>query len=378
MTQHTTIAVAMSGGVDSSTVAAMLAHQGDTQARGSASVIGLTLQLWDQTRLAGRHGIPDAPKAGRCCSLDDVYDARRVAEHLGIPYYVVNQQERFERDVVRPFVDEYLAGRTPIPCSLCNNHLKFDQLLLTARSIGAGRIATGHYAVNEFDPARGRWILKRPTDLAKDQTYFLFGLTQKQLSRTLFPLGRLTKPEVREIARAHGLALAEKPDSQEICFIPGGDYKQFLTAYLEEQGEQVPETAGELVASSGEFLGRHDGIFNFTVGQRKGLGVSSPSPLYVLNIDPASHRVTVGADAELATRSLRGRRLNWISIPVLTAPMRVKIKIRHRHEPVWATLSLAGEDRVRAVFDEPQRAITPGQAAVFYDGDEVVGGGWIV
>jgi tRNA-specific 2-thiouridylase len=378
MTEPTTIAVAMSGGVDSSTVAAMLVHQGDGSAAQRNSVVGLTLQLWDQTRLAGRNGIPDAPKAGRCCSLDDVYDARRVAEHLGIPYYVVNQQERFEQDVVRPFVAEYLAGRTPIPCSLCNNHLKFDQLLKTARSIGADSIATGHYAVNEFDPERGRWILKRPADLAKDQTYFLFGLTQEQLARTLFPLGRMTKPEVREVARRHGLALAEKPDSQEICFIPGGDYKQFITAYLEEQGEQVSETAGELVASSGKVLGRHEGISNFTVGQRKGLGVSSPSPLYVLQIDPASHRVTVGADAELATRTLRARRLNWVAIPALAGPMRVQIKIRHRHEPGWATLEPAGADEVVATFDEPQRAVTPGQSAVFYDGDEVVGGGWIV
>jgi tRNA-specific 2-thiouridylase len=371
MTELTTIAVAMSGGVDSSTVAALLAHSGET-------VVGLTLQLWDQTRLAGTHGIPDAPKAGRCCSLDDVYDARRVAEHLGIPFYVVNQQERFEQDVVRPFVAEYLAGRTPIPCSLCNNHLKFDQLLKTAQSIGASRIATGHYAVNEYDPARGRWILKRAADLAKDQTYFLFGLTQEQLAHTLFPLGRLTKPEVREIARQHGLSLAEKPDSQEICFIPGGDYKQFLTAYLEEQGERLPETDGELVASNGKVLGRHEGIFNFTVGQRKGLGVSSPLPLYVLQIDPASHQVTVGSDDELATRTLRARDLNWISIPELTAPMRVQIKIRHRHEPAWATLEPNGTDEVLATFDEPQRAVTPGQSAVFYDGDEVVGGGWIV
>jgi len=378
VTEPTTIAVAMSGGVDSSTVAAMLAHGSDGDGASGPAVVGLTLQLWDQTRLAGKHGIPDAPKAGRCCSLDDVYDARRVAEHLGIPYYIVNQQERFERDVVRPFVDEYLAGRTPIPCSLCNDHLKFDALLRTARSIGAGRIATGHYAVNEFDPARGRWILERPADLAKDQTYFLFGLTQEQLAHTLFPLGRLTKPEVREVARQHGLALAEKPDSQEICFIPGGDYKQFLTAYLEEQGESIPETAGELVASSGAVLGRHEGISNFTVGQRKGLGVSSPSPLYVLNIDPASHRVTVGADAELATRTLRARRLNWISIPELIAPMRVRAKIRHRHEPAWATLEPAGAGEAVATFDEPQRAVTPGQSAVFYDGDEVVGGGWIV
>ncbi len=371
MMTTTTIAVAMSGGVDSSTVAAILAHGGD-------NVVGLTLQLWDQTRLAGKHGIPEAPKAGRCCSLDDVYDARRVAEHLGIPYYVVNQEERFEQDVVRPFVSEYLAGRTPIPCSLCNNHLKFDQLLKTARSIGASRIATGHYAANEYDPERGRWILKRPADLAKDQTYFLFGLTQEQLAHTVFPLGHLTKPEVREAARQHGLALAEKPDSQEICFIPGGSYQQFLTAYLEEQREPMPETAGELVTSSGEVIGRHEGISNFTVGQRKGLKIASPNPLYVLQIDAASHRVTVGADAELATCALRANRVNWISIPGLSGPMRVKIKIRHRHEPAWATLEPSAHGEVVATFDEPQRAVTPGQSAVFYDRDEVVGGGWIV
>jgi tRNA-specific 2-thiouridylase len=371
MTENTTIAVAMSGGVDSSTVAALLAHSGET-------VVGLTLQLWDQTRLAGKHGIPEAPKAGRCCSLDDVYDARRVAMHLNMPYYVVKQEERFEADVVRPFVSEYLAGRTPIPCSLCNNHLKFDQLLQTARSIGAGRIATGHYAINEYDSGRGRWILKRPVDRAKDQTYFLFGLTQEQLAHTLFPLGHMNKPEVREAARQHGLTLAEKPDSQEICFIPGGDYKQFLTAYLEEQGEVFPDTAGELVASTGEVIGHHEGIFGFTVGQRKGLKVASSSPLYVLNIDPASHRVTVGADAELATRTLRANRLNWVSIPALNAPMRVQAKIRHRHEPAWATLEPASPNEVVATFDEPQRAVTPGQSAVFYDGDEVVGGGWIV
>lgn len=365
-----TIAVAMSGGVDSSTVAAMLKAQGYT-------LIGLTLQLWNQRRLAGKEGMPEQVQ-GRCCSIDDVYDARHVAEELGIPYYVVNQQDRFERDVVRPFVNEYLAGRTPIPCSLCNNHLKFDQLLLTARQIGADQIATGHYARNEFDSARGRWILKRPADTAKDQTYFLFGLTQEQLSRTLFPLGNFSKPRVREIAHEAGLALASKPDSQEICFVPGGDYKRFIEAYLEEQGEKLPDSAGELVTATGEVLGHHEGIHHFTVGQRKGLGVSSPTPLYVLQIDSASHRVTVGGEGDLSTGTLRARQLNWIAIPELIGEMRVQAKIRHRFEPAWATLRRTGADEVTVSFDEPARAVTPGQAVVFYCNDEVVGGGWIV
>ena len=370
MSLNNTIAVAMSGGVDSSTVAAMLRAEG-------YELVGLTLQLWNQRRLAGKEGMPEQV-TGRCCSLDDVYDARRVAESLGIPYYVVNEEERFEQDVVRPFVQEYLNGRTPIPCSLCNNHLKFDQLLVRARQIGADRIATGHYARNEYDAARDRWILSRPVDQAKDQTYFLFGLTQEQLSRTLFPLGGYRKPEVREIAAQHGLAIAVKPDSQEICFIPGGDYKQFISAYLSEQGEEIPDTAGELVSTSGEVIGQHTGIHNFTIGQRKGLGVASPNPLYVIQIDNASHRVTVGPDTEATTVTLRARDLNWISIPALEGEMRVRAKIRHRHEPAWATIRRTGPDAVEAVFDEPQRAVTPGQAAVFYNGDEVVGGGWIV
>jgi tRNA-uridine 2-sulfurtransferase len=365
-----TIAVAMSGGVDSSTVAAMLKAEGH-------ELVGLTMQLWNQRRLADKDGIPEQVQ-GRCCSIDDVYDARRVAETLAIPYYVVNHQERFERDVIRPFVNEYLAGRTPIPCSLCNNHLKFDQLLLTARQIGAEQIATGHYARNEYDPQRGRWILKRPADASKDQTYFLFGLTQEQLSRTLFPLGGFTKPEVRELAHQYGLALANKPDSQEICFIPGGDYKRFIDAYLEEQGEAVPDTAGELVSVGGQSRGKHEGVHNFTVGQRKGLGVASPTPLYVIAIDHDRKQVTVGAEQELMRDSLRARRLNWISIAGLQGEMRTQVKIRHRHEPAWATLRQCGEDEVEVVFDEPVRAVTPGQAAVFYGGDEVIGGGWIV
>jgi tRNA-specific 2-thiouridylase len=364
-----TIAVAMSGGVDSSTVAAMLRAEGH-------NVIGLTMQLWNQRRLAGREGMPEQV-TGRCCSLDDVYDARRVAETIGIPYYVVNHEERFERDVVRPFVEQYLSGRTPIPCSLCNNHLKFDQLITVAQQIGAEQVATGHYARVEFDEQCGRWLLKRPRDRSKDQTYFLFGLTQEQLSRTLFPLGGMTKPEVRELARQHGLALAEKPDSQEICFVPGGDYKKFLDAYLAEQGEALPDTAGELVTTDGRAIGEHDGIHNFTVGQRKGLGVATGSPLYVLEIKGDARQVVVGAQQELYSRSLRTRRVNLISVAELEGPMPVTVKIRHRHEPAPAVIEPTDPDEITVKFDQPQRAITPGQAAVFYDDDVVVGGGWI-
>jgi tRNA-specific 2-thiouridylase len=374
MSQLETIAVAMSGGVDSSAVAALLHAQGHP-------LVGLTLQLWNQRRLAGREGMPESVQ-GRCCSIDDVYDARRVADHLAIPYYLVNAQDRFEAEVVRPFVAEYLAGRTPIPCTLCNNHLKFDQLLLTARQIGAERIATGHYARNHYSPERNRWILSRPADRSKDQTYFLFGLTQDQLSRTLFPLGEMQKPAVRSLAADHGLDLAQKPDSQEICFIPGGSYSQFLKAYLDEQGRELPDSSGELVSTSAsgesQVVGHHEGIHSFTVGQRKGLGISSPDPLYVLKIHPDSHKVEVGPDNQLLSTRLVANRLNWVSIPEPTEPIRVAIKIRHRHEPARATLRVLNNDLIEAIFDEPQRAITPGQSAVFYQGDEVAGGGWIV
>src|ERR1700683_4674494 len=354
-----TIAVAMSGGVDSSTVAAMLRADGNT-------IIGLTMQLWNQRRLAGREGMPE-PVQGRCCSLDDVYDARRVAEHIGIPYYVVNHEERFEREVVRPFVEEYLSGRTPIPCSLCNNHLKFDQLLIVAQQIGADALATGHYARVEFDEQRGRWLLKRPADSSKDQTYFLFGLTQDQLSRTLFPLGEIPKPQVRDLARYHGLALAAKPDSQEICFVPGGDYKKFLDAYLAEQGESLPDTAGELVTTDGQVNAEHHGIHNFTVGQRKGLGVATGSPLYVIQIKGDQRQVVVGNQEDLYSRTLRARRGNLVAVGGLPEPMEVRLKIRHPHEGASAVLEKAANDEVLVTFDEPQRAITPGQAAVFYD-----------
>src|SRR5580765_7451700 len=328
-----TIAVAMSGGVDSSTVAAMLRAEGH-------NVIGLTMQLWNQRRLAGHEGMPESVQ-GRCCSIDDVYDARRVAETLGIPYYVVNHEERFERDVVRPFVEEYLSGRTPIPCSLCNNHLKFDQLLVVARQIGADSVATGHYAQVTFDEESGRWLLKRPADKSKDQTYFLFGLTQEQLSRTMFPLGGMTKPEVRELARKHALVIAEKADSQEICFVPGGDYKKFLDAYLAEQGEPPLETPGEMVTTDGKVIGEHTGIHNFTVGQRKGLGVATGSPLYVLQIKGDTHQVVVGGSENLYSRTLRVHRINLIAVDQLPEPMRVTVKIRHRHEPAPAVIEMA-------------------------------------
>src|SRR6266852_5762571 len=369
MLHSETIAVAMSGGVDSSAVAAMLRAEGH-------NVIGLTMQLWNQRRLAGHEGMPESVQ-GRCCSIDDVYDARRVAEHIGIPYYVVNQEERFERDVVRPFVEEYLSGRTPIPCSLCNNHLKFDQLLIVAQQIGAEQVATGHYARVTYDEGRGRWLLLRPADLSKDKTYFLFGLTQEQLSRTIFPLGNMTKPEVRDLARKHGLALAAKPDSQEICFVPGGDYKRFLDAYLAEQGGGLPDTGGELVTTSGEVLGEHSGIHNFTVGQRKGLGVATGSPLYVIQINGADKQVVVGGEENLNSSTRRTRRVNLIAVDELREPRRVVVKMRHSHEPAAAFIEQSGEDEILVTFDQTQRAITPGQAAVFYEGGTVVGGAWI-
>jgi tRNA-uridine 2-sulfurtransferase len=369
-TDFKTIAVAMSGGVDSSAVAAMMVERG-------YNVIGLTMQLWNQRRLGDKTGHAE-PVSGRCCSIDDVYDARHVAQKLNIPYYVVNQESRFEQDVVKPFVEDYLSGRTPIPCSLCNNHLKFDQLLITARQIGADAIATGHYARNEYDPERGRWLLKRPADKAKDQTYFLFGLTQEQLSRTIFPLGEMHKPQVREQMRHDGLnVLAEKPDSQEICFIPNGDYKQFIDAYLEEQGESLPDTSGSLVMASGEVVGQHAGIHNFTIGQRKGLGVAVGSPLYVVEIRGDRREVVVGGADELMAKTLTAKRLNWIAIEALREPIRVQAKIRHKHQPAWATVERDGDDAVKVTFDEPQRSVTPGQAVVFFQDDLVVGGGWI-
>lgn len=362
------IAVAMSGGVDSSAVAALLKRQGNR-------IVGMTMQLWNQRRLPELAG---ETATGRCCSIDDVYDARYVSEHLGIPYYVVNFEDQFEKHVVRPFVDDYLAGRTPIPCTLCNNFIKFETFLEMAAGIGAEKIATGHYARVSYDDASGRWQLRRAVDHTKDQTYFLLGLTQEQLSKTLFPLGGMLKTTTRELAREAGLPVAEKHDSQEICFVPNGDYAAFIDAYAKEQGIGLPETRGEIVTMEGQVLGEHAGFHNYTVGQRKGLGVAVGEPLYVISTEPASQRVIVGRGEELLTDTMAVRDMNWISIAPPVEPLRAQVRIRNRHIPAPATLIPSGDPRqIEVRFDQPQRAVTPGQGAAVYEGDLVLGGGWI-
>jgi tRNA-uridine 2-sulfurtransferase len=333
------------------------------------------MQLWNQRRLPE---LATEGATGRCCSLDDVYDARRVAEQIGIPYYVVNFEQQFEEHVVKPFVEEYLAGRTPIPCTLCNNYIKFDRFLEMADSVGAWHIATGHYARIRYDEHSGRYQLLRAVDGTKDQTYFLCGLTQKQLARTLFPLGELNKPEVRELARSMDLSVAAKGDSQEICFVPNGDYAAFMSAYLKETGVPEQETRGEIVTTDGRTLGEHAGVHRFTVGQRKGLGIATGEPLYVIATDPASQRVVVGGNDDLLRDRFFAKDVNWISIAGVTAPLAAQVKIRNKHTPAPATLyPTSVPTRVEVVFEQAQRAVTPGQGAVIFDGDLVLGGGWI-
>ena len=361
------IAVAMSGGVDSSVVAALLRREG-------RNIAGLTMQLWNQRRLPALAG---EPTTGRCCSLDDVYDARHVAEQVGIPYYVVNLEDQFEEHVVKPFVAEYLAGRTPVPCTNCNTFIKFDRFLALADSVGAGSIATGHYARVRKNEASGRWEMRTAADLTKDQTYFLWGLTQGQLARTMFPLGEMTKPEVRALAAELNLPVAAKHESYEICFVPNGDYAQFLEAYLNDKGLAPPETEGAFVDTAGSEVGRHAGAHHFTVGQRKGIGIAAKEPLYVISTNPQTQQVTIGANEDLLRTTMVASGINWVSWSGLDAPASVSVRIRNRHVPAPATITPLSPTRAEVRFHQPQRAITPGQAAVFYSGDLVVGGGWI-
>ena len=361
----------MSGGVDSSAAAAILQHQGH-------ALVGFTMQLWNQ-----RRGISvdenGEPLPSRCCSLDDVYDARRVAEELGFPFYVLNLEKEFERDVVQPFVTSYLNGETPIPCVACNSRLKFASLDKLAVSLGCEKVATGHYARVEFDEVTKRYRLLRGRDPQKDQSYFLWELTQDQLSRALFPLGELSKPEARDAARRADLAVAEKKESQEICFVPDGDYAGFIDRYLEaeQQTDRLPGD-GEIVTAGGEVIGAHTGIHRYTIGQRRGIGIASARPLYVLNVESESNRIVVGYEDELMSDQFTAAGVNWIALDSPAGPVQAEVRVRYRHVPSPATITPIAGNRVRVKFAEPQRAITPGQATVFYRADEVVGGGWIV
>lgn len=349
------VVVAMSGGVDSSVAAALLARAGH-------EVIGLSMQLYDQQEGQVRFGT--------CCTIDDLQDARRVAARIGIPHYIVNFERQFNETVIANFVQEYAAGRTPIPCVHCNGDLKFATLVARAQGLGAEFVATGHYARVDRGPD-GTCRLRRGVDPAKDQSYFLFTLDQAQLAHAMFPVGEVDKATVREWARELELPVAEKRDSYEICFVPDGDH----AAFLERQGHQSP--AGAIRDTAGHVLGRHDGVHHFTVGQRKGLGLSSPIPLYVVNIDADANTVTVGPKASLERGDLTASRVNWIAGTPPPAGLRITAQIRHRHTEAPGRLDPLTPDRARVTFDEPQSAVAPGQAVVFYEGDGVVGGGWI-
>jgi tRNA-specific 2-thiouridylase len=356
------IVVAMSGGVDSSVAAALLVDQGH-------DVIGLSMQLYDAS--GGTNG---ERAFGSCCSIDDLHDARKVATAIRIPHYILNFEQEFREHVVSNFVSEYAAGRTPLPCAHCNSDLKFATLLDRAQGFGADAVATGHYAQVER-VENGEYRLRRGVDPSKDQSYFLFALTQAQLARAVFPVGDRPKDAVREYAHERQLPVASKPDSQEICFIPDHDYAEFVT----QHSPAAAASGGAIVDESGHELGRHGGIHRFTVGQRKGLGLSgSPTgaPMYVLALKPERYEVVVGPKASLEQLTLRASGVNWIQGEP-EAPRRASVQIRHRHQPAAATVRATGHGHAEVVFDTPQIAITPGQAAVFYDGDVVLGGGWI-
>jgi tRNA-uridine 2-sulfurtransferase len=348
----------MSGGVDSSVAAALLAREGH-------EVIGLSMQLYDHS---GSHADGEV-RFGSCCTIDDLHDARRVATQLGIPHYIVNFERQFDETVVSNFIREYSIGRTPIPCVHCNGDLKFATLAARAEGLGAGLVATGHYA--RVEKANGRFLLERGLDPAKDQSYFLFTLTQEQLSHAMFPVGGMDKAAVRALARDLDLAVSDKPDSHEICFVSDGDH----AAFLESHG--TARKAGAIRDISGRVVGTHDGVHRFTVGQRKGLGLSVGVRLYVVDIDASGGAVTVGPREALERSELTASGVNWISGAPPAAATRATAQIRYRHRDAAATVTPLDGDRVSVVFDEPQYAITPGQAVVLYDGDVVLGGGWI-
>jgi tRNA-uridine 2-sulfurtransferase len=361
--EKTKIAVAMSGGVDSSSAAAILKELGH-------ELVGFSMQLWDQRR-----------GGSRCCSIDDLYDARDVAARLKIPYYVVDFQKEFERIVVHTFIENYRNGLTPSPCVLCNSHMKFDHLVRLADEVQASRVATGHYAQIHYDEASGRYLLLQASDKNKDQSYFLFELSQFQLSKAMFPLGDLNKQQVREIAHRYNLAVAEKAESQEICFVPDGNYAAFIERNYKQEPDDTPGIrrfpAGLIVNAEGRVLGTHPGIHHFTIGQRRGLGIAHSTPLYVLEIIPEENKIVVGERSQLGKCRCHVIRPNWISIERLVEPLRVSAKIRSRHPKSPATIWPMEDGSVDLQFDFPQPAISPGQACVFYEGEKVVGGGWI-
>lgn len=354
-----TIAVAMSGGVDSSVTAYILKQRG-------YDVIGLTMQLIDFSTIAG------FKEQGKCCSEQSIYDARRAASIINIPHYVINLQNEFQEKVIQPFIMDYCYGKTPSPCILCNYYIKFDALLKKTLSIGAQKLATGHYVKLTFNKDNNRWFLKKSIDLSKDQSYFLFNLNQYQLSKAIFPLGEYTKKEVRKIANSINLPIANKPESQQLCFIPDDNYRNFIqTRHTLENNE------GNFISTDGKILGTHKGIHYYTIGQRRQLGISLGKPLYVIKINPKNNTIILGEKKDIYSSEFIAENMNWIAFDTPPASIKAAARIRYKHEEASATITPIDQNSALIVFEQPQPAITPGQAVVLYQNDVVIGGGWI-